>query len=119
MSACPAAILRVTQHPEIAPTVCTLGSIAISADAEVGIQFCVYVADNLVLGSLTANDIEDVASGRHHMDAYVRKYIHDNLGYRFVILPNGKTAFDIEKLIKGGAWKHGKPLLNPTTGMRP
>ena len=79
-----------------------------------GDQFCVYVADYLVLGSLKANEIENVSTGRHQLDAYVRQYIHANLGYRFVILPDGKTACDIERTIKAGAWEYGKPLLNPT-----
>jgi hypothetical protein len=78
-----------------------------------GDQFCVYVADRLVLENLTAEDIGSISSGRHQMDARVRKYIHCYLGYRFVILPGGKAAFDIERLIKCGEWGHGKPLLNP------
>jgi hypothetical protein len=48
------------------------------------------------------------------MDAHVRKYIHSNLGYRIAILPDGKTARELEKLIKNGAWPQGKPLLNPS-----
>ena len=49
------------------------------------------------------------------MDAHVRKYIHENLGYRFVILrTDGKKAREVEKLIKNGAWAQGKPLLNPS-----
>src|SRR6476619_4874543 len=31
-----------------------------------GDQFCVYVADRLVLPTLTQQDISDIASGRHH-----------------------------------------------------
>ena len=79
-----------------------------------GDQFCVYVADRLVLPGLTPADIEDVSAGRHQMDAHVRKYIHANLGYRLAILPDGKTARELEKLIKNGAWPQGKPLLNPS-----
>jgi hypothetical protein len=37
-----------------------------------GDQFCVYVADRLVLPALTQDDIAAIASGRHHMDAFVR-----------------------------------------------
>jgi hypothetical protein len=78
-----------------------------------GDQFCVYVADRLVLPSLSPADIEDVSAGHHQMDAHVRKYIHENLGYRFVTLPDGNEARKIEKLLKTGAWAPGKPLLNP------
>jgi hypothetical protein len=79
-----------------------------------GDQFCVYVADRLVLAALSPADIQEVGAGRHQMDAHVRKYIHANLGYRFVMVGNGKAALEIEKLIKNGEWLYGKPLLNPT-----
>jgi hypothetical protein len=78
-----------------------------------GDQFCVYVADRFVLPILSQEDITAIAEGRHHMDALVRQYIHKNLFYRFVILPDGKAALALETAIKSGKWEHGKPLLNP------
>src|SRR5262245_65817274 len=51
-----------------------------------GDQFCVYVADRLVLPTLTQQDIAAIASGRRQMVALVRRYIHENLSYRFVLL---------------------------------
>jgi hypothetical protein len=78
-----------------------------------GDQFCVYVADRLVLPTLTQEDITAIAAGQHQMDALVRRYIHENLSYRFVVLPDGATAFAVEAAIKSGAWVHGRPLLNP------
>jgi hypothetical protein len=75
-----------------------------------GDQFCVYVADRLVL---SRDDITAIASGRHQMDAFVRRYIHENLNYRFVMLPDGAAAYALETAIKRGAWEHGRPLLNP------
>jgi hypothetical protein len=78
-----------------------------------GDQFCVYVADRLVLPSLSRQDITDIASGRHQMDAFVRRYIHENLSYRFVLVPDASAAYAIEKTIKRGEWQHGRPLLNP------
>jgi hypothetical protein len=47
------------------------------------------------------------------MDAFVRRYIHENLSYRFVVLPDGAAAYAAEAAIKSGAWEHGRPLLNP------
>src|SRR5262249_21591857 len=35
-----------------------------------GDQLCVYVADRLVLPTLSQTDIADIASGRHSMDAF-------------------------------------------------
>jgi len=76
-------------------------------------QFCVYVADRLVLPTLSRKNIAVIASGRHQMDAFVRRYIHENLCYRFVMLPDGATAYAAEATIKSGGWEHGRPLLNP------
>lgn len=78
-----------------------------------GDQFCVYVADRFVLSALTSDDIAGIASGRHSMDAYTRKYIHEHLGYRFLLCGNGKEAMEIERQIRRGEWVQGKPLLNP------
>jgi hypothetical protein len=47
------------------------------------------------------------------MDAFVRRYIHENLSYRFVMLPDGAAAYTVERAIKNGKWAHGCPLLNP------
>ena len=78
-----------------------------------GDQFCVYVSDRLVLPTLSHESIDAIASGRHQMDAFVRRYIHDNLGCRFVMLPDGAAAYAVEAAIKGGGWEYGRPLLNP------
>src|SRR5262249_36270127 len=78
-----------------------------------GDQFCVYVADRLVLPTLSQEDIAAIALGRHQMDAFVRRYIHENLCYRFVMLADGAAAYAIEAAIKSGVWGHGRPLLNP------
>jgi hypothetical protein len=47
------------------------------------------------------------------MDAFVRRYIHENLAYRFALLPDGSAAYSVEGVIKSGKWEHGPPLLNP------
>src|SRR5215468_9368072 len=78
-----------------------------------GDQFCVYVADRLVLPTLTQEDIAAIASGRHQMGAFVRRYIHENLSYRFVMLSDGAAAYAVETAIKNGGWTHGRPFLNP------
>jgi hypothetical protein len=78
-----------------------------------GDQFCVYVADRFVLPTLSQQDIAAIAAGRHEMDAYVRRYIHDELLYRYTIVESGREALLIEAAIKSGAWGRGRPLLNP------
>ena len=78
-----------------------------------GDQFCFYVADRLVFPTLSLEDISAIGSGRHQMDAFVRRYIHENLCFRFVMLPDGAAAYNVEAAIKNGDWEHGCPLLNP------
>src|SRR5208283_3819779 len=58
-----------------------------------GDQFSVYVADRLVLPTLSQPEIPSIAAGEHRMDAFVRRFIHENLSYRFVVVPDGATAF--------------------------
>jgi hypothetical protein len=71
------------------------------------------VADRLVLPILSQEDITAVASGRHQMDAFVHQYIHDNLSYRFAMLPDGAVAYAVEMPIKSGGWEHGRPPAQP------
>ena len=78
-----------------------------------GDQFCVYIADRFVLPTLSKEDITAIATGRHQMDAFVRRYIHENLSYRFVMLPDAARAFAVEAKLKSGEWAYGRPLLNP------
>jgi hypothetical protein len=47
------------------------------------------------------------------MDAFVRRFIHDELLYRYIIVEDGKEALSIESAIKSGAWGRGRPFLNP------
>jgi len=47
------------------------------------------------------------------MDAFVRRYIYENLSYRFVMLSDGAAAYAVEAAIKSGKWEYGRPLLNP------
>jgi hypothetical protein len=65
------------------------------------------------LPTLSQEDIATIASGRHSMDALVRRYIHENLSYRFVMLADGSAAYAVETAIKNGDWEYGRPLLNP------
>lgn len=69
--------------------------------------------DRLVLPTLSQDDIAAIAMGRHQMDAFVRRYIHENLSYRYVMLTDGAACFQTEATIKSGKWDHGCPLLNP------
>ena len=77
-----------------------------------GDQFCVYVADRLVLPGLTAVEIKSVADARLIFDDLVRRYVRAQLAYRFTIVPDGATAFGLEDQVKRGALGQ-LPMLNP------
>jgi len=72
----------------------------------------VDVADRLVLPALSQEDIAAIASGRHQMDAFVRRYIHENLSYGFAMLSDGAAAYVVETTLKNGEWVHGRPRAN-------
>ena len=111
--ACRAEASRPTSTPRKSPHGLYTRLRSHGAGRRSGDQFCVYVADRLVLPNLTPRDIEDVVAGRHQMDAHIRAYVHKHLGYRFAVLPDGIGALALEASIKNGALPHGKPMLNP------
>ena len=78
-----------------------------------GDQFCVYVADRLVLPGLAADEIAAIGKGALSLDTKVREYVREHLAYRFTVTRDGVSAFELERAIQGGAMSPGKPILNP------
>jgi hypothetical protein len=83
-----------------------------------GDQFCVYVADRLVLPTLTREQLEDIANAQVALDALVRRYIHQHLAYRFFAFrglsaDEQRHTRELETTIRRGATPMGTPLLNP------
>jgi hypothetical protein len=78
-----------------------------------GDQFCVYVADRLVLPSLTPNDIQAISAQKLNFDALVRRYIREHLSYGWVVVADGGAARKLETEIRKGTLAAGSPLLNP------
>jgi hypothetical protein len=60
-----------------------------------GDQFCVYVADHYVLPDLT------------------REQIHRSFVFRFVPVADYATALRVERAVKDGGLRAGRPRLNP------
>jgi len=83
-----------------------------------GDQFCVYIADRLVLPTLTAADIDAVAAGKLAMDLKIREFICRELSYRFAVLEDGREALSLARWARAGALRCGVPLLNPFPGPR-
>jgi hypothetical protein len=77
-----------------------------------GDQFCVYVADRLILPTLH-NRISEIADGSLSLDGAIRDYIRTNLGFRWIMMESGKAAFELERRLQKGEPECGKPLLNP------
>ena len=82
-----------------------------------GDQFCVYVADRLVLSDLTPANIEDISSGRHPMDVPfgpISMQVWDT-GLRSS--QPDKPPSKLKGRFRKGEWPHGKPFLNPLTSV--
>ncbi len=78
-----------------------------------GDQFCVYVANRLVLPSLTTEELAAFGSGRHTLDGYTRRLIHRDLAYQFFTLPSGTQAMALEAECRRGSVFGQVPMLNP------
>jgi hypothetical protein len=78
-----------------------------------GDQFCVYVANRLVIPSLKQSDLPRFASGELKLDTLTKQYIHTKLTYQYVIVDSSKEAYDLEHLARNGDIFGQKPMLNP------
>jgi hypothetical protein len=83
-----------------------------------GDQFCVYVADRLVLPALSEADLTDVANGHLLLDDFVYVYVQDRLSYRVTITPDVLVARAVEDAARSGELVAGKPALNPLPALR-
>ena len=78
-----------------------------------GDQFCVYVANRLVIPNLKPEDLPRFQSGELKLDTLTKNYIHDHLQYQYCIVDTSKEAYRIEKEARRGILFDEKPLLNP------
>jgi hypothetical protein len=78
-----------------------------------GDQFCVYVANRLVIPSLDPRLLPRFASGDLTLDSLTRSYIHERLEYQFAVVASSKEAYDLERECRNGGRFRVKPLLNP------
>lgn len=79
-----------------------------------GDQFCVYVCDRLIVPSLSPDQQRAIGEGRLLLDAMTRDYVRTRLSYRYVVMPDGVSAYTLEEQIRRGALSVGRPLLNPS-----
>jgi hypothetical protein len=78
-----------------------------------GDQFCVYVANRLVIPALDPQVLPRFASGELSLDALTRAYIHERLEYQFAIADSSTQAYALERECRNGTRFGIKPLLNP------
>ncbi|MFH0261381.1 hypothetical protein ACGRH2_25850 [Vibrio barjaei] len=80
-----------------------------------GDQFCVYVANRLVIPGLQQEDLPRFASGELKLDGLTKLYIHEHLEYQYLVVDSSDEAYDIENKARAGEIFGVLPLLNPIT----
>jgi hypothetical protein len=78
-----------------------------------GDQFCVYVANRLVIPSLSPDQLPQFATGQLTLDQLTKAYIHSRLEYQFAVVDSSTAAYALERECRTGATFDVKPLLNP------
>ena len=83
-----------------------------ASGARSGDQFCVYIADRLVLPWLSQDQINAISERTISFDHLVRDYIRANLSFRFAVTHDGEAAISLERGARSGALG-SLPFLNP------
>ena len=78
-----------------------------------GDQFCVYVANRLVIPSLKPEQLDMFATGELNLDSLTKSYINEKLEYQFAFVQSSAEAYALEKRCREGVIFGMKPLLNP------
>jgi hypothetical protein len=78
-----------------------------------GDQFCVYVANRLVIPTLQPDQLSKFAAGKLTLDKLTRDYISTHLEYQFAVVGSSSAAYMLEKECRTGVTFGVKPLLNP------
>ena len=78
-----------------------------------GDQFCVYVANRLVIPKLTLEQLPLFAEDKLRLDHLTKEYIHEKLEYQFELVESGEEAFELEEKCRRGQIFGIKPFLNP------
>jgi len=78
-----------------------------------GDQFCVYVANRLVIPCLQPNQLSKFAAGDLTLDTLTREFINTRLEYQFALVDSSAAAYALEKECRNGTIFGSKPYLNP------
>ena len=78
-----------------------------------GNQFCVYVANRLVIPKIENSQLAAFASGELTLDQLTKKYIREKLSFQFATTPTSHEAYALEAECRSGKVFGVQPLLNP------
>ena len=78
-----------------------------------GDQFCVYVANRLVIPSLKQEQLALFGTGELNLDGLTRKYINERLEYQLACVESSAEAYALERACRDGSTFGVKPMLNP------
>lgn len=78
-----------------------------------GDQFCVYVANRLVVPELRQMELPQFASGELNLDALTKSYIAEHFTYSFALTETSSEAHALERDARRGLVFETKPTLNP------
>jgi hypothetical protein len=84
-----------------------------------GNRFCIYVCDRLVLKTLTAQEIEEVAAGRLSLDQRTRDLIRTKLAFRFVSVPDNGRRSTSRRPSRRARWMHARTCRTRSRTERP
>ncbi len=78
-----------------------------------GDQFCVYVANRIVIPQLSMADLPRFETGELKLDGLTKEYIHNHLSYEYIVVADSREAFSLEDQARRGEVFGSKPFLNP------
>lgn len=78
-----------------------------------GDQFCVYVANRLVIPNLKQSDLPRFATGEIKLDTLTKEYISKNLEFQYIVVESSEEAYRLESKARSGVTFGQSPLLNP------
>jgi hypothetical protein len=79
-----------------------------------GDQFCVYVANRLVIPTLRSEQLSQFSDASISLDVLTREFIHRYLSYQYVILPDAESSYELENACRVGSVFGNRPFLNPS-----
>ena len=78
-----------------------------------GDQFCVYVANRVVVPPLTSEQLARLRTAELTLEELTRRYINERLKYQFAIVQSSADAYVLERECRRGSTFGARPMLNP------